>query len=323
MKAIVFRKYGELDVLKLKETSKPIPGENEVLVKICASSVNYNIQALVKGEPFVARFWTGLTKPKFNIPGNDIAGRVEAVGKNVTSLKPGEDVFGDISQSGFRALAEYAAVPAEELTLKPENLSYAEAASVPEAALVAFQAIVDKGCLKKGQQVLIHGASGGIGSFAVQFAKYFGAEVTAVCSGKNSELVQSLGADFIIDYTKRSFTDSNKKYDLIVATAGYNSIYKYKAALKPGGIYVSTGGHLKQIFQALILGPWISIFSGKKMGAMMVKPNKDLCFVKELIEAGHVKPIIDKNFPLSETVQALQYYDEGHTRGKVVISIST
>jgi NADPH:quinone reductase-like Zn-dependent oxidoreductase len=328
MKAIIITKYGPPDVLELREVTKPTPRENEVLVKVCASSVNFNNLANVRGEPFLVRlFGNGLLKPKHNIPGNDIAGRIEAVGKNVKQFQPGDEVFGDIIQSGVGAFAEYVCVPENVLALKPANVTFEEAAVVPEAALVALQALRDKGQIQRGQKVLIYGASGGIGTFAVQIAKYFGAEVTVVCSSRNLDMVRSIGADHVIDYTKEDFTQNGQRYDLILATAGYRSIFDYKRALSLGGIYVSTGGSMKgpkamaQIFQALLLGPLLSMIGSQKLSALILKPNKDLVFMKELIEAGKVKPVIDRRYSLSEVPDALRYYAEGHAKGKVVITI--
>jgi len=322
MKAIVYQEYGTPDVLQLKEVEKPIPGDNEVLVKVYAASVNFNNLVFVKGEPFVARLLlTGLLKPKFKTPGNDIAGWVEAVGINVKQFQPGDEVFGDISDCGFGAFAEYVSVPENALALKPANISFEEAAAVPEATLVALQTLRDKGQVQTGQKVLICGASGGIGTFEVQIAKYFGAEVTGVCSMRNLDMVRSIGADHVIDYTQEDFTKNGQRYDLILATAGYRSIFDYRRALSPKGIYVATGGSMAQIFQAMLLGPWISMAGSKKLCGMQVKPNKDLGFMKELIEAGKVKPVIDRCYSLSEAAEALRYYGEGHANGKVVITL--
>jgi NADPH:quinone reductase-like Zn-dependent oxidoreductase len=322
MKAIVCTKYGPPDVLKLEEIPKPIPGDDEVLVEVQAASVTYSNLMLVRGEPFVGRLMgLGLLKPKQEIPGADLAGRVEAVGRNVRQFRPGDEVYGDLSNCGRGSYAEYVCAPDKALALKPANISFAEAAVVPEAGLVALQALRDKGQIQPGQQVLIQGASGGIGTFAVQIAKQFGAEVTGVCSTRNVDLVRSIGADHVIDYTKEDFTKNGKRYDLIVATAGYRSIFDYRRALSPKGIYVSTGGSMAQTFQALLLGPLISMTGGKKLGAMLVKPNKDLDFMKELLEAGKVVPVIDRRYPLHEVAEALRYYGEGHSRGKVVIVI--
>jgi NADPH:quinone reductase-like Zn-dependent oxidoreductase len=322
MKAIVCTKYGPPDVLRLEEVEKPIPGDDEVLVEVHAASVTYSSLMLIRGEPFVGRVMgLGLLRPKHKIPGGDLAGRVVAVGANVKQFQPGDEVYGDLSDCGRGAFAEYVAAPENALALKPANISFEEAAAVPEAALVALQALRDHGQIQPGQKVLINGASGGIGTFAVQLAKYFGAEVTGVCSTRNVDLVRSLGADHVIDYTKEDFTESGQGYDLILAAAGYRSIFDYRRALSPKGIYVSTGGAMAQTFQALLLGPLISMTGDKKLGAMLVKPNKDLAFMREIIEAGKVKPVIDSCYPLSQAAEALRYYADGHSRGKVVITV--
>jgi NADPH:quinone reductase-like Zn-dependent oxidoreductase len=322
MKAIVCTEYGPPDVLRLEEIQKPTPGDDQALVQVHAASVTYSTLMLVRGEPFIGRLMgLGLFKPNCKIPGADIAGQVEAVGRNVKQFQPGDEVFGDLSNCGRGGFAEYVCAPENALALKPTNISFKEAAAVPEAALVALQAIRDKGQIQPGQKVLINGASGGIGTFAVQIAKSFGAEVTGVCSTRNVDLVRSLGADHVIDYTKQDFAQNGQQYDLIVATAGYRSIFDYKRALSPKGIYVSTGGSMAQTFQALLLGPFLSMTGGKKLGAMLVVPNKDLVFMKELVEAGKVKPVIDRCYKLSEVAEAFKYYGEGHARGKVVITV--
>jgi NADPH:quinone reductase-like Zn-dependent oxidoreductase len=323
MKAIVCTEYGPPDVLKLEEIDKPVPGDDEVLVEVHAASVTYSCLMLVRGEPFVGRLMgLGLLKPKHRIPGADIAGRVVAVGRNVKQFQPGDEVYGDLSNCGRGGFAEYVCAPENALALKPANVSFEEAAAVPEAGLVALQALRDNGQIKAGQKVLINGASGGIGTFAVQIAKSYGAEVTGVCSTRNLDLVRSLGADHVIDYTKEDFTQNGQRYDLILATAGYRTIFDYKRALTPKGNYVSTGGATSQTFQALLLGPLISMTGEQKLGAMLVKPNQDLAFMRTLIEAGKVKPVIDRCYPLSEAPEALRYYGKGHARGKVVITNS-
>lgn len=323
MKAIVLSKYGLPDGLELKEVAKPIPKDNEVLVEVHAASVNTDTLVFVTGKPFLVRLMaTGLLKPKYAIPGNDIAGRVKAVGGNVKQFQPGDEVFGDLFGCGFGAFAEYVSVPENALTLKPTNLSFDQAAAVPEAANVAVQGLRDKGQIQKGQKVLIYGASGGIGTFAVQIAKYFGAEVTGVCSTRNLELVRSIGADHVIDYTKEDFTQNEQRYDLILAIAS-RSINDHRRALSPQGIYVSVGApSMTRIFQDMVIGPLNSKTGGQKMvGGWTAIPNKDLALIKELIEAGKVKPVIDRRYPLSEAAEALRYYGEGHTRGKVVITV--
>jgi NADPH:quinone reductase-like Zn-dependent oxidoreductase len=322
MKAIVYTKYGPPEVLQLKEVAKPIPKDNEVLVKVHAASINYSDWGFVRGKPFVARLWSGLLKPKNTILGADIAGRVEAVGRNVKQFQPGDGVYGDISGCGWGGFAEYVSVPENALALKPANLAFAEAAAVPQAALVALQGLRDKGKIQSGQKVLINGASGGIGTFAVQIAKSFGAEVNGVCSTRNLDMVHSIGADQVIDYTQEDFTKKGQRYDLILATAGYRSIFDYKRALSPKGIYVSTGGSSAQTFQAMLLGPWISMTGSKKLTYLFARQSQqDLVFMKELIEAGKVKSLIDRRYPLSEVAEALRYYGEGHSQGKVVITV--
>ena len=323
MKAIVCDKYG-FDNLRLEEVKNPTPGDNEVLVEIHASSVNTNNILLTEGKPFFVRLMAGgILKPKTGIPGSDIAGRITAVGKNVKQFKPGDEVFGEVSEYGG-ALAAYAAVPENAIVPKPVNLSFDEAAAVPQASIVALQAIRDKGQIKAGQKVLIYGASGGIGSFAVQIAKYFGAEVTGVCSTKNLDMLRSIGADHVIDYTKEDFTKNGQHYDLIFAIA-FRSVFDHKRALSPQGIFVSTGGpSISRIFQEMLIGPMISKKGGKKVvtGWSASVTQRDLTFIKELTEAGKVKPVIDRIYPLNETAEAFRYYAKGHTSGKVIITIS-
>ena len=320
MKAIVYEKFGPPDVLRLEEIPKPTPSDDEVLVKIHAASVNYGDYAFLRGEPFFLRLMgAGLQKPKHKILGLDIAGRVEAVGRNVKQFQPGDEVFGE---SGFGAFAEYVSVTENVLALKPANVSFEEAAAVPVAAITALQGIRDNGQIQPGQKVLINGASGGVGTFAVQIAKSFGAEVTGVCSTRNLDMVRSIGADQVIDYTQEDFTQKGQRYDLIIAANGYHSISDYKRALSPEGIYVCTGGSMSQIFQAMLLGPWMSMTGSKKMRGSATNSNKkDLVFMKELLEAGKVVPVIDRRYPLSEVPEALRYIGEGHARGKVIITV--
>ncbi len=323
MKAIVYTHYGSPDVLKLEEVEKPVPQDDEVLVKVHATSVNAGDWHLLRAKPFLMRFMGfGLLKPKNKILGSDIAGRVDAVGRNVKQFQTGDEVFGNTAKYGFGGFAEYVSVPENALVLKPTNISFEEAAAVPQAALVALQGLRDKGHIQPGQKVLIHGASGGIGTFAVQLAKSFGAEVTAVCSTRNVDIVRSMGADHVIDYTQEDFTQNGQRYDLILAVNGYHSISDYKRALNPEGVYVMTGGSNAQMFQAMLLGPLISRTGRQKMGNSAHKPNKkDLMFMNELLEAGKVTPVIDRRYPLGGTAEAIRYLEEGHARGKVVITV--
>jgi len=323
MKAIVYTKYGSPDVLQLQEVEKPTPKDDQVLVKVHAVSLNAADLHLLRADPFLIRLSSGFLKPKHTILGSDIAGRVEAVGSNVKQFKPGDDVFGDISGCGWGGFAEYVCVSETALALKPTNLTFEQAAAVPMAAVTALQGIRYAGQILPGQKVLINGASGGVGTFAVQLAKSFGAEVTAVCSTKKVDMARSIGADHVIDYTKEDFAKNGQQYDLILAANGDRSISDYRRALSPKGIYVQTGGSMAQMSQAMIQGPWISMTGSKKMGNMGVaKPNqKDLVFMKELLEAGKVVPVIDRCYPLSEVADALRYLEEGHARGKVVITV--
>ena len=324
MKAIVYTEYGSPDVLQLKEIAKPTPKDNEVLVKVYAVSVNAADLHLLRADPFLIRLSSGLLKPKNQILGSDIAGRVEAVGKSVKQFKPGDEVFGDISADGWGGFAEYVCVHENALALKPSNLSFEEAAAVPMAAVTALQGIRYAGQIRPGQKVLIHGASGGVGTFALQLAKSFGAEVTAVCSTRNLDMARSIGADHVIDYTREDFARNGKQYDLILATNGDRSISDYRRALSPKGIYVQTGGSMRQMTQAMLQGPWISKTGSQKMGNMGVaKPNQnDLVLIKELLEAGKVKPVVDRCYPLAETAEAIRYFEEGHAQGKVVITVT-
>jgi NADPH:quinone reductase-like Zn-dependent oxidoreductase len=323
MKAIICPKYGSPDVLQFKEVEKPAPKDNEVLVKVHAASVNMYDWHLLTADVFLVRLMGGgLFKPKKAIPGVDIAGRIEAVGSGVKQFRQGDEVFGDISPGSDGGFAEYASVPENLLALKPALMTFEEAAAVPMAAVTSLQGLRDRGKIKPGQKVLIQGASGGVGMFAVQIAKAFGAEVTAVCSTRNLDQARSLGADHVIDYTQEDFTKSGLQYDLIFAANGYHPLSDYKRALTPRGIYIMAGGSMAQIFQAMLLGPWMSKPGGRKMGGVTAKPNQeDLNFIKGLLEAGKVVPVIDRRYPLSETAEALRYLGDGHARGKIVITV--
>jgi len=327
MKAVVYTKYGSPDVLQVKDVEKPAPRENEVLIKIHAASVNAYDWHLLTADIFLVRFMgVGLLKPKFTRLGADIAGRVEAVGKNVRQFKPGDEVFGMV-RGGF---AEYICALEDAVALKPSNLSFEEAAAVPMAAVTTLQGLRDVGKIQAGQKVLINGASGGVGTFAVQIAKSFGAEVTAVCSTRNVAQAHSIGADHVIDYTKEDFTQSQvaqgaqggQKYDLIFAANGYHPLSAYKRALTPRGIYVMAGGSKAQMFQAVLLGSLMSESGGRKMGGVSAKRSqKDLVILTKLLEGGKIIPVIDKRFSLDKTADALRYLGAGHARGKVVITV--
>jgi NADPH:quinone reductase-like Zn-dependent oxidoreductase len=320
VKAIVRETYGPPDVLHLEEVPLPTVGDGDVLVRVQAASANAGDWHLLRGTPLPFRLVAGLRKPKFKIIGNDIAGCVEAVGRNVTKFRPGDEVFGELSRCGFGAYAEFAAAPEKALALKPANLSFEEAAAIPTAGCTALQGL-RQGRIERGQRVLINGASGGVGTFAVQIAKTFGTEVTAVCSTRNVDAVRSIGADHVLDYTKDDFAAIGRRYDVILAANGDRSIWDYKRALTADGAYTMTGGSNRQLVDALLFGPLLSV-GRQKLGNLLMKPNQaDLLFLKELCEAGKVRPIIDRRFPLSEVPAAVRYVEDGRARGKVVITI--
>ena len=319
MKAIVYTKYGSpSEVLEFKEMEKPTPKDNEVLVKVYAASVNYADWSFVRGKPFLVRLiGAGLLKPKNPILGADIAGQVETIGRNVKQFQLGDEIFGEISEFGWGSFAEYVSVPENALTLKPVNLTFEEAAAVPQAAVVALQGLRDKGQIQHGQKVLINGASGGIGTFAVQIAKSFGAEVTGVCSTRNLDMVRSIGADHVIDYTQEDYTQKEQRFDLILDIVANRSVSDIMRALSPKGNYVAVAFNPASLF----LGSFYSR-NGKKAGSLAAKSNvNDLVYMKELIEAGKVVPVIDRRYPLSEVAKAVQYYGERHAQGKVVITV--
>ena len=331
MKAIVQTEYGSPDVLTLAEVEKPAVTDNGVLVRVHATSVNAGDWHLMRGSPFLARLVFGLRKPKLRTLGMDVAGRVEAVGQNVTEFRPGDEVFGDISECGFGAFAEYVCVPQDALVIKPDNITFEQAATVPAAALTALHGLRKCGQLQAGQRVLINGASGGVGSFAVQIAKAFGAEVTAVYSSQKMEMMRftkgeastTIGADHIIDYTQTDVTKNSQPYDLILDAAAYRSVFDYLPILTRTGTYVLVGGSTTRLFQVMLfLGPLISLMSRRKVKCFVVRPNQaDLIILRDLLEAGKIVPFIDRSYPLSEVPIAIRYVEERHVRGKVAISI--
>ena len=318
MKAIVYYKYGSPDVLKLEEVQKPVPGDNQVLIKAHASSINYGDCLAVRGK-LAVRMYLGLLKPKNKMLGSDIAGRVEAVGKNITQFQPGDEVFGD---GGPGAFAEYTCTFEKRLAPKPANLSFEEAAAVPIAAITALQGLRNEGQIQPAQKVLINGASGGVGTFAVQLARYFGAEVTGVCSPKKMDLVHSLGVDHVIDYTREDFTKNGQRYDLILDVAGHHTLLDYRRALNPQGNYILLASYMRLVFPVMLLGKRISKAWDKNFSFMIANiTTKDLAFLKELFESGKITPVIGGCYPLHETAKALRYVDEGHAEGKVAINI--
>jgi NADPH:quinone reductase-like Zn-dependent oxidoreductase len=323
MKAIVYTQYGSPDVLRLEEVAQPTPKPDQVLIKVHAASINAADKLFLKGESALVRLMAGgLNRPKNTVLGSDVAGIVEAVGAGVTGFKPGDAVLGDLANAGFGGLAEYAVIPQQFVALKPDGLSFETAAALPLAGVTALQAVRDKAQVKAGQQVLVYGASGGVGTYVVQIAKLLGAEVTAVCSTGKIELVRGLGADHIIDYTKEDFLQSGRQYDVILAANGYRPIGDYQRALKPGGTYAMVGGTMPQIFQALLLGPLRSMVSGKRLLAVNAKSTPaDLATLAEWTAKGKIKPVIDHQYPLREAAEAFRYLVAGHARGKVVVQV--
>lgn len=320
MKAILQTNYGSPDVLQLTEVEKPTPNDHQVLVKVHAASINAVDYRFMRANPFFIRLMGGgVLKPKDIRFGTDMAGRVEAVGENVTQFKPGDEIFGTANG----AFAEYVLAKESYIALKPANQSFEEVAAVPVAALTALQGLRDTGGIRSGQKVLIQGASGGVGTFAVQLAKSFGTEVTAVCSPRNLNLMRSLGADHIIDYTREDFTKSGQRYDLIFAVNGYHWLGAYKRALCPQGVYVCAGGTMPQIFQAMLLGTRMSEKGGKKLSSMGVAKvtQEDLTYIGELLATGKITPIIDARYPLDKVPEAMRYVEEKHAQGKVVIIV--
>ena len=319
---MVFEEYGGPEVLTLKDIPKPAPTDDEVLINVHATSVNDWDWSMLRGIPFVNRLSAGLFNPtKIPVLGCDVAGVVEDVGKNIKHLKPGDEVFGDLSRGKWGALAEYVCAPEEALAVKPKSMTFEQAAAFPQAGVLGLQGIRDKGQVQAGQKVLINGASGGAGSFAVQIAKSIGAEVTGVCRTVKMDMVSSIGADFVIDYTKVDFTKNGQHYDLILDMEAYHSISDYRRSLKPNGRYIAEGGPTGNIMKIIYFGMLVSLFSSKKMSLLMLKQNEGLTDLIELFEAGKVEPIIDKCFPLSETADAFRFFGEGHKKGKVVVSL--
>lgn len=324
MRASVLTNYGSTDYFELQDIVRSAPEDNEVLIKVHAASINSWDWEILNGKPFVNRMMVGLYKPtKIKILGCDIAGHIEAAGKNVTKFKPGDEVFGDLSGCGFGGFAEYVCVPADKnvLALKPASLSFEQAAAIPQAGVLALQGL-RQGRIEQAHNVLINGASGGVGSFAVPIAKSYGAQVTGVCRSSKMEFVRSLGADHVIDYTQEDFTKNKQQYDLILDIQGHHAIADYWQALAQNGRYVVVGGTSGLIFQIMLLGPLLSVTGSKKMAVLFHKPNaNDLETIKTLIDAGKITPVIDRYFLLHEVADAFKYYSEGHARGKVIITM--
>jgi NADPH:quinone reductase-like Zn-dependent oxidoreductase len=323
LKAITYHEYGSPDALEFEDVDAPVVKDDEVLVRVRAASVNPRDWHFMRGVPYFMRAQAGLRRPKSSLLGSDVAGQVEAVGTAVTRFHPGDEVFAHVQEGGF---AEYAAVPEEALGLKPANLTFEQAAAVPLAGLTALEGLRDRGRVRPGQKVLIIGAAGGVGTFAVQLAKHFGADVTGVCSTRNLDLVRSIGADHVIDYTREDLTQGGQRYDLIFQLAGTRSPSDLRRALTPKGtLLLSSGesdgrwvGPMDRILKALVLAPFVS----QRLSSFLAKSTtEDLQVLKELIEAGKVSPVIDRTYPQSEVPEAIRYLEEGHARGKVVVTV--
>jgi NADPH:quinone reductase-like Zn-dependent oxidoreductase len=322
MYAMRYTRYGSPDVLKLDRVDTPQLGATDVLIQVHAAAANAGDWHLLRGDPFIVRLSSGLRRPKHQILGSDVAGRIVAVGSRVTQFQPGDEVFGDLSESGFGAFAEYVVAPAHALALKPAGLSFAQAAAVPSAALTALQGLRDEARLQAGQQVLINGASGGVGTFAVQIARSLGAVVTAVCSTRNLELMRALGAEHVIDYTQEDYPRQGKRYDVIFDLAAFRPLADNQRALAPGGVYVLGGGSGGLFLSVMLTGAWRSWRSGQRLCTFVKQPTPErLQVVRTLLETGSIAPVIDRCYPLDELPEALRYLEAGHARGKVVIDV--
>ncbi len=320
MKAVVFTRYGKADVLEPWDVAKPTPKDDEVLVRVRAVSINdWDWQAL-QGIPFVNRLTFGLRRPKKQILGSDIAGVVEAVGKNAKRFQPGDEVFGDLS-GRWGGFAEYACAREEELAPKPAGLTFEEAAAIPQAAMLAVQGLLDIGQIRQGQKLLINGAGGGVGTFAIQIARLYGAETTGVDSSAKLAMLRSMGFDHVLDYMQEDFTRNAERYDLILDVKTNRSVFAYLRALRPGGTYATVGGSMARLAQVALLGPLVAIVHKKRVRVVALKPNKDLGYMTELVEAGKVRPVVDGRYTLDQAAEAMRYFGEGRHKGKVVLTV--
>jgi NADPH:quinone reductase-like Zn-dependent oxidoreductase len=320
MKAVVFTRYGSPDVLELREVEKPTPRDDQVLIRVHAASLNDWDWGALQGTPFVNRLIFGLLRPRKQILGSDIAGRVEAIGRDVRQFQPGDEVFGDLS-GDWGGFAEYVCARESALVLKAPGMTFEQAAAIPQAALLALQGLRDKGRIQPGQKLLINGAGGGVGTFAIQIARSYGVEVTGVDSPEKLGMLRSLGAEHVIDYTQEDFTRGGERYDLILDVKTSRSVSDCARALKPNGVYVTVGGSMPRLLQALVLGPWIWLTKHKSIRILALKANKGLAHMKELFEAGKVVPVIDGPYELAEVPEAFRHFGEGRHKGKVVITV--
>lgn len=319
MKAIVYHRYGSPNNLKVAEVDIPVPSGDEVLIKVHAVSLNDWDLGLLEGD-FINRMLNGLRKPKKKILGSDIAGRIESVGKHVTRFKPGDEVYGDLSGK-WGGFAEYVCAKENAVVLKPASMSFEEAAAIPQAAMLAVQGLIDKGKIRQGLKILINGAGGGVGTFGIQIAKLYGAEVTGVDCGPKLEMMRSMGFDHVIDYTKQDFTKNGKCYELILDAKTNRSMFDYARALCPHGVYVTVGGSISRLLQSLLLSPWIRIIHKKHIRLVALKPNKDLKYMNELFEAGKMKVVIDGPYTFDKIPDAFRRFSKAEHKGKIVITV--
>jgi len=321
MKAFLLKKYGLPNLLEIGDVAKPVPKDKEVRVKIHSASINDWDWGLVRGKPFVIRLFFGLIKPKITIPGVDISGTIESVGSNVSSFKIGDEIYCDLSECGCGGFAEYVCVPEKILSKKPSSISFNDASALPHAGLLALQGLVEKGMVKSGQSVLINGAGGGVGTLGIHILKPYGVQVTGVDSAEKLDLMTSLGFDSVMDYKKVDFTETGEKYDLILDTKSNRSVFKYARSLKKNGRYITVGGSMYRLFEILLLGSLISLFSGKKLSVLIHQPNKGLDQISKLVEKGQIRPVVDGPYGFEKIPELIQYFGEGKHLGKIVVEI--
>jgi NADPH:quinone reductase-like Zn-dependent oxidoreductase len=322
MKAVVMERYGTPEVLELRDVATPTPKADEVLVRVHAASVNDWDWGMLRGTSFLIRILNGLFTPKVRIIGCDIAGRVEAVGEDVKAFQPGDEVYGDLSVSGFGAFAEYACAREAGLVRKPTGMTFEQAAAIPQAGMLAVQGLIDVGRIQSGQKLLLNGAGGGVGTFALQMAKLYDVEVTVVDKPGKLDMLRAMGADHVIDYLKEDFTKGAKGYDLILDVKTNRSPFAYARALNPNGTYVTVGGSIPRLLQALVLSPLISRLSNKHVRMVGLKQNKDLAYMNELFEAGKLVPVIDRPYKLADVPEALRFFGTGDHKGKIIVTMA-
>lgn len=321
MKAILLKEYGLPNLLEIGEVAKPVPKDNEVLVKIHSASINDWDWGLVRGKPFVIRLFFGLKKPKIKIPGVDVSGKIEALGGNVSSFNIGDEIYCDLSECGFGGFAEYVCIPENILSKKPSSISYNGASALPHAGLLALQGLVEKGKVKSGHRILINGAGGGVGTLGIQILKSYEVKVTGIDSGEKLDKLRPLGFNSVMDYKKTDFTDTGEKYDLILDTKSNRSVFKYARSLNKNGTYITVGGPMYRLVEIALIGSLISLFTGKKLSVLIHKPNRGLDQISKLVEKGQIKPVVDGPYEFNKIPELIQYFGEGRHLGKIVVEI--